>query len=49
MLQKAADSKEQMIFFDPDIMAEIPWLFKWATPYVDFFRNLLLDFTIYTE
>lgn len=48
LLQKANESKEQMIFFDPDIMANIPWIFSWASPYVDFFRNLLLDFTDYT-
>lgn len=48
LLQKANESKDQMIFFDPDIMADIPWLFSWATPYVDFFRNAVLDFTEYT-
>ena len=48
MLEQSKPSHDQFIFFDPDIMANIPWIFSWITPYVDFVRNLLLSFTDYT-
>ena len=41
LLKQAKPSSDQFVFFDPDIMAEIPWFFRWMTPYVDFGRNLL--------
>jgi len=48
MLEQAKPSHDQFIFFDPDIMANVPWFFSWITPYVDFVRNLLLSFTEFT-
>jgi hypothetical protein len=40
MLEQAKPSHDQFIFFDADIMSNIPWIFSWMTPYVDFVRTL---------
>ena len=44
-LEQAKPSSEHITFFDPDLMAQIPWIFNWMTPYIDLSRTVLLEFT----